>query len=123
MSSDEGNNILSIKLGKERLASFIHCFEILLLLENFCKMEHHCQTDLSIMKTGIPAILDFVKNTINRREGNGMKIIKYHLGLHFVDDVRRFGSMRNYDSCIGERHHCTEVKNPAERTQRRKQSF
>ena len=123
LTSDEGHNILSIKLGQERLASFIHCFEILLLLENFCKIENHHQTDLSIMKSGIPAILDFVKNTLNRTKGNGMKIIKYHLCLHFVDDVRRFGSMPNYDSCIGERHHCTEVKNPAKRTQRRKLNF
>ena len=123
MTSDEGQNSLAIKFGEKRLASFIHCFEILLLLENFCKMEHHHQLDLSVMQTGIPAILEFVKNTLNRREGNGMKIIKYHLCLHFVDDIRRFGSMKNYDSCIGERHHCTEVKNPAKRTQRRKQNF
>jgi hypothetical protein len=31
--------------------------------------------------------------------------------------------MRNYDSCIGERHHCTEVKDPSQQTQRRKVNF
>lgn len=122
-ASDEGNDVLSQKLGKNRLADFIHCFELMLLLENFCKLEQHDKGDLNIMRTGIPAILDFYKNTLNRKEGNGMKIIKFHLCLHYVDDIRRFGSMRNYDSCIGERHHCTEVKDPARHTQRRKCQF
>jgi hypothetical protein len=122
-TSDEGLNYLKKSFGEDRLAAFIHCFEMMLLLENFCKLEQHSKKDLKIMKTGIPAILDFMKKTFNRIEGNGMKIIKFHLCLHYVDDVIRFGSMRNFDSCIGERHHCTEVKDPAKHTQRRKSLF
>ena len=122
-TSDEGPNVLLKTLGEERLAAFIHCFETMLFLEIFCKSHQHERKDLSVMKQGIPAILDFLKKTINRTKGNGMKIIKYHLCLHHVDDIRRFGSMRNYDSCIGERHHCTEVKKPSKNTQRRKCNF
>jgi hypothetical protein len=122
-TSDEGVNVLSKSFGDERLANFIHCFEMLLLLEHFCKMERHKEADLKTMENGIPAILDFIKNTLNRTEGNGMKIIKFHLCLHYVDDIRRYGSMRNFDSCIGERHHCSEVKDPAKHTQRRRDKF
>ena len=121
--SDEGENKLDSTLGDQRLVDFIHCFELLILLENFCKQRSHNLNDLRIMKKGIPLIMDFIKKTMNRREGNGMKIIKFHLLLHLVDDIKRFGSMRNYDSCIGERHHCTEIKDPAQQTQRRKVNF
>jgi hypothetical protein len=67
--------------------------------------------------------LNTIKITINRVAGNGMKIIKFHLITHFADDILRFGSMNNYDSCIGERHHSSEVKDPAGLTQRRKSLF
>ena len=122
-SSKEGENKLISSLGDQRLADFTHCFELLLLMENFCKQTSLHKSDLMTMKKGIPLIMDFIKCTLNRQDGNGMKIIKFHLMLHFVDDIRRFGSMRNYDSCIGERHHCTEVKDPAQQTQRRKNNF
>jgi hypothetical protein len=122
-SSNEGENSLFSSLGGQRLADFTHCFELLLLLENFCKQESHQRRDLNVMKKGMPLIMDFIKSTLNRQDGNGMKIVKFHLLLHYVDDIRRFGSMRNYDSCIGERHHCTEVKDPAQQTQRRKVNF
>jgi hypothetical protein len=122
-SSKEGENNLFTSLGDQRLADFTHCFELFLCLENFCKQTSHQRKDLSVMKKGMPLIMDFIKSTLNRQDGNGMKIVKFHLLLHYVDDVKRFGSMRNYDSCIGERHHCTEVKDPAQQTQRRKVNF
>ena len=52
-----------------------------------------------------------------------MKIIKFHLPVHFADDIIRFGSMKNSDSGIGESHHITESKKPAQRTQRRFTTF
>ena len=52
-----------------------------------------------------------------------MKIIKFHLMIHYTEDILRFGSMKFYDSSIGERHHVSLIKEPAKRTQRRKGVF
>jgi hypothetical protein len=122
-ASKEGEDKLISFLGDQGLPDFTHCFELFLLLENFCKLNSLHESELKLMKKGMPMIMDFIKKTINRRTGNGMKLVKFHLLLHYVDDIRRFGSMRNFDSCIGERHHCTEVKDPAQQTQRRKINF
>jgi hypothetical protein len=70
-TSDEGLNYLKKSFGEDRLAAFIHCFEMMLLLENFCKLEQHSKKDLKIMKTGIPAILDFMKK--HSIESKGME--------------------------------------------------
>jgi hypothetical protein len=52
-----------------------------------------------------------------------MKIIKFHLPTHFANDILRFGSMKNFDTGIGESHHKTEAKHPAKNTERRKSNF
>ncbi len=122
-ASSEGQNTLDTELGNERCAAYIHVMELLLMMESFCKQENHSKTDLQIAKNGIPLVMNTIKETINRTEGCGMKIIKFHLMKHFAEDVLRYGSMRNYDSAIGERHHVTEVKDPAKHTQRRKNKF
>jgi hypothetical protein len=71
----------------------------------------------------MPAYLEAVKTTLNRQAGLKMKIIKFHLPLHFASDMLRMGSMANFDTGIGESHHKTEAKKPAKTTQRRRNVF
>ncbi len=108
-SSSEGKEKIDNELGKDRCGAFIHVFELLLMMESFCKQEVHLKHQLI--------------TALNRKEGCGMKIIKFHLMKHFATDIIRYGSMKNFDSAIGERNHCTEVKDPAKHTQRRKNNF
>ena len=93
------------------------------MIEYFCKK--HCQKkqDIRLLKNFIPIVLKTVKATLDRKEGNQMKIIKFHLPLHFADDILRFGSMANYDSGVGESHHKEFAKKTANNTQRRKDVF
>ena len=122
LNSDEGKNLDNV-LGPGRCGAFIQCLELLLMLEDFCKTDTHKKNDLKLIKEIMPVVLETIKTTINRQKGCGLKVIKFHLISHFVDDIRRFGSMNNFDSAIGERNHITEVKQPANRTQRRKDKF
>ena len=39
-----------------------------------------------------------LKEVINRESGNEMKLIKFHLFAHLFDDIKRFGSCRNWNS-------------------------
>jgi hypothetical protein len=121
-STTEGVNLDKV-LGNKRSAQYIHLFELMLMLEYFCKAESHKRQSILMMQKTMPLILETLKNTLNRQEGNGMKIIKFHLPLHFAEDMLRFGSMANYDSGIGESHHKDFAKKPSQNTQRRKSVF
>ena len=122
-SSTEGIETIDRELGTDRCGAYIHVFELLLMMESFCKQDVHTKNHLIIANKGIPMVMNTIKGVLNRTEGCGMKIIKFHLMKHFASDIFRFGSMKNFDSAIGERNHCTEVKDPAKHTQRRKSLF
>ena len=61
--------------------------------------------------------------TVNREEGAGLDIFKFHSSVHRPGDIERVGSLRNIDTEAGEQSHKEKVKAPAERTQRRQESF
>jgi hypothetical protein len=120
--TDEGY-VLDKLINNDRCGAYVHLLELLLMLESLCKQESIARNDLYWIKLGMPYIMETIKTVVNRQAGCGMKIIKFHLLRHYAEDILRFGSMRNFDSSIGERHHCTEVKAPAKNTQRRKEHF
>lgn len=122
-NSLEGSTKLDQYLGEGRTSKFIHVLELMLLLENFCYSESHLRRNVQLFKLFIPFLLNTLKETLQRKHGCGMKLIKFHLPNHFADDIIRFGSMLNFDSGIGESHHKTEAKKPAKNTQRRKINF
>lgn len=121
--TDEGTVKLDEVLSQNVAANFIHLFELLLMLENFCSEPEHKVSDIKKFKKFVPFILNTYKRIINRETGCGCKFIKFHLPNHFADDMLRFGSMLNFDTEIGESHHKTEAKYPSKNTQRRKSEF
>ena len=122
-STNEGTHKLDEALANIVAANFIHLFELLLLLENFCSSPEHKIPDVKKFKRFVPYILNTYKRIINRETGCGCKFIKFHLPNHFAEDMLRFGSMLNFDTEIGESHHKTEAKYPSKNTQRRKSEF
>jgi hypothetical protein len=116
-------NVIDKELGGDRSSAFLHILELMLMLETFCKAPQHKRSEVILFRKFMPHLLETFKTTLNRSEGNGMKIIKFHLPLHFADDILRFGVMSNFDSAMGESHHKSEAKKPASRTQRRKTDF
>ena len=121
--TNEGETKLDQAMKDIQISKFIHLLELLLMLENFCLSAEHRVTDIKKFKKFIPFFLNTYKETLNRQQGNGCKLIKFHLLNHFGDDMLRFGSMLNYDTEIGESHHKSEAKHPAKNTQRRKAEF
>ena len=122
-NSNEGASNIDQQLGEGRTRKFIHLFELMLLLENFCNQEELSNTMVRTLHQFMPYILNTYKLTLDRQVGCQMKIIKFHLPTHYATDIQRFGSMKNFDTGIGESHHKTEAKNPAKNTQRRKVNF
>jgi hypothetical protein len=122
-NSSEGADKIDQQLGEGRTTQFIHLFELMLLLENFCNQDELSNTMVRTLHNFMPYILNTYKITLDRQVGCQMKIIKFHLPNHFASDIQRFGSMKNFDTGIGESHHKTEAKHPAKNTQRRKCNF
>ena len=122
-NSNEGDGNIDEQLGTGRTKNFIHLFELMLMFENFCTQDELSMTMVRTLNQCMPYILDTYKDTLDRQVGCQMKIIKFHLPTHFANDILRFGSMKNFDTGIGESHHKTEAKHPAKNTQRRKSNF
>jgi hypothetical protein len=122
-NSNEGASKIDQQLGEGRTTQFICLFELMLLLENFCGQDELSPNMVRTLHQFMPYILNTYKLTLDRQVGCQMKIIKFHLPSHFASDIQRFGSMKNFDTGIGESHHKTESKNPAKNTQRRKVNF
>ena len=122
-NSNEGLRNIDEQLGSGRTTQFIHLFELMLMLENYCTQDELSSTMVKTLHKFMPYLLKTYKITLDRQVGCQMKIIKFHLPTHFASDIQRFGSMKNFDTGIGESHHKTEAKNPAKNTQRRKISF
>ena len=122
-NSSEGLVNIDRQLGEGRTGDFIELIELMLMLENCCHQDELKLTQVKQLQTFMPYILNKYKSTLDRQVGCKMKIIKFHLPLHFANDITRFGSMKNFDTGIGESHHKTESKNPAKNTQRRRFNF
>ena len=122
-NSNEGAIKIDQQLGEGRTKKFIHLFELMLMLENYCTQDELNSSMVRTLHQFMPFILNTYKDTLDRQVGCQMKIIKFHLPTHFAVDIQRFGSMKNFDTGIGESHHKTEAKHPAKNTQRRKISF
>jgi hypothetical protein len=121
-ASSEGT-YLDQELGDKRSAQYIHLFELMLMMEYFCKSNKLTRKTIQLFQQVLPYLMETLKKTLDRQTGNQMKIIKFHLPLHFAEDMLRFGSMSNYDSGIGEMHHKEFAKLAAQNTQRRKCTF
>jgi hypothetical protein len=122
-NSSEGEQNIDNQLGEGRTAKFIHLFELMLMLESVLKQDDLKIGMVRLLHKFMPFLLNTFKETINRQVGCQMKIIKFHLPVHFASDIQRFGVMNNFDTGIGESHHKSEAKLPAKNTQRRRSKF
>jgi hypothetical protein len=63
------------------------------------------------------------KDVVNRTEGNGLKLTKFHQLLHIPRYILKFGSPKNFNSGRCEAHHIKLSKLPASTAQQRQATF
>ena len=122
-SSEEGTNELDTAMAEEQSTNIIHLIELLLMLEDFCLSDNHTKAEVYKFQDFLPMLLDKFKTVVDRKIGNKLNVLKFHLPVHFADDILRFGVMKNFDSSIGESHHKIDAKKPGKNTQKRKDKF
>ena len=102
---------------------YIKLFDRLLILDEWLRNSEGFEVhELEIIKEKILHFLWNYKRICRRREGNEMKILKYHLMTHVIDDIERLGSPQNVNGGPCESNFVTQKKE-AKRTQRRNDNF
>ena len=102
---------------------FIEVIEILLSFHSWYKSEKPIKWNEShsieqLLKS-VTVLLNKVKFTLPREEGNGWKIQKFHELMHIPYDVNKFGSPKNFDTGIMENRLIHVGKINAKTTQKR----
>ena len=102
---------------------YIKLFDRLLILDEWLRnAEGFRMEELEIVRGKLLNFLGNYKRICRRREGNEMKILKYHLMTHIIDDIERLGSPQNVNGGPCESNFVPQKKE-AKRTQRRNENF
>ena len=106
------------KIGNDRINSYIHLFDHLLLMWQFLKQAKMKKSDVGRLHFYNRLFFQYYKDTVDRQEGWGSCLIKFHLTLHIAGDITRYGVPSNYTGHVPESHF-KQTKNDARRTQKR----
>jgi hypothetical protein len=120
--------------GKKRLVPdeplLLHCqrfcklFEKMLILEAWMNQDIHSLTQVRDVAPGkITSFMSEFKATLNRTDGNGLKIPKFHQLKHLPRYILKFGSPNNFSTSRCESHHIDLSKRPAATAQKRDDCF
>ena len=124
--SKDGGIRFDATMGKDRLGGFVHVLSQMLLLEHFLRLDQYPKKDEAALEKYMPLFLAAFKKAVNRKVGNGLKIIKFHLPLHWggknEGDLHRFGPASSTDSSAGESMH-KDFKDAGRRTQKNTAKF
>jgi hypothetical protein len=122
LKHDQGG-CLEIHMGKARAANVVKSLFLLVSFEAYLKCKKVQVKDLHAVETFIPHFLDQLLRTFPRTEGVGDNIIKNHLFLHLVFDLRRLAMASNFTSGVGEMVHKTVCKETGRRTNMHASTF
>lgn len=117
--------VRSRNCNQSHVMAYRELFETLLCMEQWIKLPSVDKSDVtptagrlsdSPAKSALRIAVRKFVNTVNRKEGMGMKLTKVHCILHVPDDVAMYGSGKNWDSGPSESNHKENVKRKAELT-------
>ena len=114
--------LISKKFGgytDSRLKRWVKLFELMLSWRWWMKKEVLPKNEVLLSVTAIQQFCIYFKNVVNRQEGQGMKIIKFHLSMHIPENILDFGVTANVDTGPAESNHKKNAKQPCRLTQQR----
>lgn len=106
-----------------RFSNIVKTLFLLVAFESFMKLEKVPVQNLDILEKFIARFLDQVLRTFSRSEGAGNNLIKNHILLHLIWDIKRLASCLNVDSGTGESLHKTAAKETGRRTNMSSKTF
>ena len=94
---------LTQAIGYDRMMCMIKTLSLMLLFEAFMKCHEIPENCLDDMDWFLRSFLDQYYRGFPRKVGKQQNLIKNHLVLHLVRDIRRLGSPENFNSGPGEK--------------------
>ena len=98
-------------------------FHDLLVFHAFLFKEEHNTLLFNDVDKQIRRCMEFIKDVVDRHDGNGFHFPKFHQILHALGNICRNGSMRNFDGGPAECQGKTNAKQPSRLTQKRAHTF
>jgi hypothetical protein len=96
----------------------------MLILQAWMNQDAHSLTQVRDVAPGkITSFMSEFKATLNRTDGNGLKIPKFHQLKHLPWYIMKFGSPYNFSTSRCESHHIDLSKRPAATAQKRDDCF
>ena len=125
------HNVLLESMGRERAKKWFELFEQSLCVYQWIMKDEHPPHTLrdpdnrteSIAQKTIRKYLAKYKELVGNRDGAGLKINKFHQTLHYVNQIKKDGSIQNIDSGRPESNAVSMYKDLAKNTQRRQRSI
>ena len=91
-------------MGPTTLSEYVKIFDLTILMETFFNKPTYTEDELDTVEVFIKGyIFDFC-HCVDHQEKEGMKLIKIHLLVHFVECIRMYGSPMNFNGSTGELH-------------------
>ena len=108
----------------EKCLEFAKLFEAMLSLESWMESDNHSREFVTHRSRPIiRCVMHKFKDSVQRMDGNGLKLPKFHQLLHVPRYILKYGSPKNFNSGRCESHHIKLSKNPASTAQRRVATF
>jgi len=98
------------------ISKLVHCFELILGMEEFLKHGRITHNDLEVLPKTMINYINHI-NAVCQRKGMGSRLIKNHLHFHIPQYYQLWGNAENWNSSYSESNHKTEIKNPSKNTQ------
>ena len=122
--STQGRELILQKTNNpDLLNQWIELLQLMVSFTMWMKEETHTHHEVLKAHEGIKLFLEKLKTTVNRQNGNGFKLSKFHLLLHICEYLLDFGVHSNIDTNCPESNHKENAKYPALGTQRRYDCF
>jgi hypothetical protein len=103
-------------MGLSVAKNIVKSLYLLITFESFLRSDSIPYNCLGKVESFMPVFLDQIFRAFPRQEGSGHTLVKNHLFLHLVHDIRRLGVPSNTNSAIGETTHKVICKEPGRRT-------
>jgi len=103
-------------MGQKTLSEYVKLFDLTLGLEAWLNRPEFTAEELKIAECFIKKFITDFTNVINCEEVEGMRLVKIHLLIHFVDCIWMYRSAMNFKGSTGESHLKSKTKQLAHRT-------
>jgi len=106
---------LADTMGPTTLSEYVKIVDLTLLMESFMNKLKYSSSELDVAEEFIKCYIHDYCKCVDYQE-KGMKLIKVHLLVHFVEYIQMCGSPMNFNGATGESHLKVKMKQPAHRT-------